>query len=547
MLTSRRAWLLLPALALLPLILYASLGYGGHDFSYHVTAWNELHHAWASHDLVLGWSPLAQHGFGEPSFCFYPPFSLLIGSAFSFLLPMRLVPGAIVWVILSLSGLTMYSTANGLRKQHRLLAAVLYMFNPYLLVTVMIRYAIAEAWVQALLPLTFLCFYQAVAQSRVRAFAPLVLLFAFGWLTNIPEAIAVFYSFGLLAAVLFCKQRSWRPLVVTALSQAAALLLAAFRLGPALVEKQWVASDALLLHNFRNYMQLRRIPPPNLLVYFCGAFMLIASLIGYLAIRNSASTETRWTNATLCLFTLSAFAVVMQLPLSTPLWQYMPQVKYLQFPFRFLPFLSLGTVLLLCANAVPSRLRNVGSFILLSLSICPLFAYTRLLPFQRFESLTSTLIAWDKGFEGVREYVPIGVPATRALPINELALQKQGPFTASLCHPLLVSTTANKKIVAVSNLGGCTLTLNTFYYPFWKASLENGIVISVKASIEGLLQVQLPAGTHTVTLSFMPQTRVRALSATASFITCIMLCLWIVIEATRRGRVPRAQRKAYRF
>ena len=200
---SRHDWVFLPVLALLPLLFYSLAGYGGDDYRFHITSWIELHNAWSAHEWTLGWSQWSQYGFGEPRFCFYPPISLLIGSALTFLMPLRLVPATVVWLAVSLGGLTMYMVAGRmLPREQRLNAAILYMFNPYLVLTIVKRFAIAELWVQALLPLTFLCFYVAVSAYRVRAIALFACLLAFGWLTNIPEAIAIFYAFGLLALVL---------------------------------------------------------------------------------------------------------------------------------------------------------------------------------------------------------------------------------------------------------------------------------------------------------------------------------------------------------
>jgi len=541
-LTIRRAstypqWVWLPILALLPLLFYSIIGYGGHDYRFHVTSWIELHNAWKAHEWTLGWSQWAQYGFGEPRFCFYPPISLLIGAALTFLMPLRFVPAAAVWLVLSLSGLSMYLAAGRLLpREHRLSAAILYMFNPYLVLTIVERFAIAEAWVQALLPLTFLVFYIAAAEYRLRFSALLALLLAIGWLTNIPEAIAFFYAFGLLAVVLAIHGRTLRPLVVIAASQAGALALAAFRLVPTFQEKGWIAADALLLYDLRANMLFTRFRP-FLIVLLCGLFAFTGLAIAFVAARQRIRTERAPSALMLCLLTLVCFAVLVQLPVSTPLWNKLPEFRFVLFPFRFLPLLSLATVLLLFSGAISKRLRRAGIVFLLVQALFPFGAFTRLFDYQRFPSFDFAVSQWQKGFEGLREYVPVGVPHSRALPKKEMALQSQGPFAYPACQPALLATWPNEKLLSTSSPVACTLTLNTFYYPFWTAALDGNSPLRVGMNPDGLLAVNVPAGLHRIRLFFAPATRMRAVSGMVSFLALLLVLVSTVFQQ-RRPRLP---------
>src|SRR5438270_12973036 len=84
-------------LALLPLLLIISYGYDGLDFRFHATSWLELHNAWIAHTWRLGWRYWAHSGFGEPRFCFYPPFSLLLVGVFRLLFPLRAAHRLLGW------------------------------------------------------------------------------------------------------------------------------------------------------------------------------------------------------------------------------------------------------------------------------------------------------------------------------------------------------------------------------------------------------------------------------------------------------------------
>ena len=160
--------------------------------SFHATLWLALHDAWAAHQWELGWSAAANFGLGEPASCFYPPLSPIIGAALSFLLPFRLVPGVVIWLIFAVSGFSMFRAAAAwLDPRYRLLAALLYMFNPYLLTTLLFRGSIAEAWVQAVLPLAFLLFYRVIGERRLEVAGFAICLLAAGGLCRILSASLV--------------------------------------------------------------------------------------------------------------------------------------------------------------------------------------------------------------------------------------------------------------------------------------------------------------------------------------------------------------------
>ncbi len=531
---SRRAWILIPLLALLPDCLYLLAGYGGHDFKFHAASWMELHNAWTAHEWRLGWSQWAQYRFGEPRFCFYPPVSMLIGAELSFLLPFRWVPGVVVWLLLSLSGLSMYKVAESLLPaRHRLPAAILYMFNPYLLLTVITRFAIAEGWVQAFLPWTFLYFFLAVTSPGARRIGVAALLLALGWLTNIPEAIGIFYGLALLALVLAVRLRSWQPLLVAALSQAVALALAAFRLLPTFQEKSWVNSQNLLLYDFRLYMQLKPIPQPHQVVYLCGAYIALLLVLLVPAVRQTLRHDRLWRPEVISLAVLAAFAILFQTPPTTILWEKLPQFKFILFPYRLLPLLSVASVLLLFQQGIAARLRNGAIASLALFALLPFVFFGRLLPMQRFPSFQAATASWQTGFEGVREYVPAGVPPAAADPSRELAISTTGIFRTIDCAPRLLDSRANEKQVATASASGCTLLLNSFYYPFWRAKLENGTSLGVTAASGGLLSVAVPAGRHQVTLEFLPSSPTRSLAGIVSLAALLVLLAWMRLGGPR--------------
>ncbi len=549
--TFHHSALLLPFFALLPTCLWMACGYGGQDFDFHVPSWLELHRAWAAHEWRLGWAAGAQYGFGEPRFPFYPPLSLLLGGLLSFAVPLPLLPGVVAWLALTAAGASMWAAwGRLLGTRGRLLAATAYMGNWYLLASVVIRYAIAEAWVLALLPLTFLFAYLSLVDRRLGAVPGLGLLLGAAWLTNIPSSIVLFYSLGILAVVMAVRGRSPVPLAGFALAEAGALGVAAFRILPAFTEARAIqARQMLRALDFRTSLLGPHMAAPHALqYYFAGSPVLLGALL------LPAAWALRRRGWVLRTAPFAAFFLVMfffELPLSIPAWRLLPQLAYVGFAFRFLSVFSLAAVFVAVAAAresrVPKQLRGTLFALMGALSLFPFFFFFHgLFAFQRFPSLAGAARQWSAGYPGVPEYVSAPVPRSVANPDAERAGLGR-PLLAGAsddCTVAPVNRTPNTIMVRVQGQAACTLRLNVFAYPFWKASLRGGMELPSVPDRDGLLAARLPAAasaaSREVTFRFLPGSPLRTWTPAASAaIAALLLSL-----AAAGTRLPAGSRSA---
>ena len=180
----------------------------GHDFEFHVNSWMEVLGQWRQGIVYPRWAALAQYGYGEARFIFYPPASWTLGAALGALLPWKVVPGVYVWLALTLSGCSMFLLSRQwLDRRDAIFAAALYAANPYYIVVVYWRSAFAELLAGALLPLLLL-YALRCGEEDEQAVVPLGLIVAAAWLTNIPAAVMINYSLALLIVIVALLKRS---------------------------------------------------------------------------------------------------------------------------------------------------------------------------------------------------------------------------------------------------------------------------------------------------------------------------------------------------
>jgi hypothetical protein len=229
-----------------------------------------------------------------------------------------------------------------------LIAASLYIVHPYMLYTFYQRSAYAELIAAAWMPLLLL----SVLRERV-TIAGVAVPVALLWLTNDPAAVIGCYTLALLGAMRVAWDYASMKSIGLAIRLAGRIVagaglgmaLAAGTLLPAIVEQRWVQIRMIMIQAVRvernflfdqsidaNHRAVVRTPSITSvwLLGVIAAFGLMALLI---EIRRSRDDSRRF--PVIAMFVVAAILGFLLTSASLPIWMHAPELKYLQFPWRF--------------------------------------------------------------------------------------------------------------------------------------------------------------------------------------------------------------------
>jgi len=403
----------------------------GHDFDFHLASWLDAQAAWRHGVFYPHWAPTPNWGAGEPRFVFYPPLTWMLGAALGAIFPWKGVQLVILCSFLAAAGLATRLLARHLRLTDgpATLAGCTALFSGYSMFTAYERSAFGELagsfWIPLLL-LLILRDRNPQAPASRRAFDGsalfLALVIAGSWLCNAPLGVMTSYLLAAVALVVAPLRRSWAPILRAGVAVTLSLGLSAVYLIPAAVQQRWVqirqAIDDPGLA-IQNSFLFARHADPNLELHdiellrvsIIAVIMLgIAFLSIFLAWRRSRLLHDRSWWIPLALIPIAV--LVLQFPISLPIWNIFPKLRFLQFPWRWLVVLEAPMAIFFAAAIWPARrsLRNlvVALCIAMFLATTAVSLLTFHQPCDLEDKVAGMLRAYrtGQGFEGTDEYAP---------------------------------------------------------------------------------------------------------------------------------------------
>ena len=507
----------------------------GHDFEFHVFSWMEVVHQWKEGILYPRWASLAHWGYGEARFLFYPPASWNLGAVLGAFLPWKTVSGAYVWIALGASGFSMFLLARRwLGRNDAIFAAVLYAVNPYHLIVVYWRSALAELLAGCLLPLLLHCVLRADEEGR-RMALPLGLIVAAAWLTNAPSAVMVNYSLALLVVTVAILRRNAWVLVYGAAAVLLGAALAGFYLIPAAYEEKWVNLGEVLapgVRPFDNFLFTNINDADhnrfNLLVsIIAAAEILVLGGAGFLSRSWRREKPVLW-------WTLSAWAgaaVLLMCPFTFIFWDYLPKLRFVQLPWRWLLCLNVAFALLVtvACRRWATRLVLCGVLFGLVWTVGHRVQQPWWDTSADIEELHDA-IADGGGYEGTDEYVPAGA--------DPYELNKSAPPVAVVSGARarieIGEWSPQAKVFSAEVPRPEKLRLRLFDYPAWAVEVNGSRVVTEVQDVTGEIVVPVQAGANLVRVTFI-RTRDRLVGNIIALLALLVALVWAIQQRRFRS------------
>lgn len=514
----------------------------GADLPIHLYRTMEYERAWTAGVIVPRWAPNLVYGYGYPLFIFAPPLPYMIGVGLhqvglSFETALKLLLMGTAWLYAG----GMYLLARDLLHSRAagLVAAAAYLFAPFALREALLYGGNLPQYLAiGLFPWTL---WAMVGAVRRRSWGRLVLAaacYAGVMLSHLFQAFIftpVVAAFGLLLTGEAMRHgrrfSAWLPLLTGPLG----LLLAAFFWLPAFVERYHTRAQADIYLE-RSPFYVRYPHWPELVAWIEPLDMRAANpyvplslgvvTLGLAGVGLACWAITAWLRAdrrTPALYTLffglvALTATFLTLPVSRPVWETVSILQVAEFPWRMLGPANLG--LAVGAGAalllVPARLRwpaAIGCLLLQLGAIAPLlypvipfahYGHASLADQVNYEHRSQSL-----GTTTVGEYMPRPVrrlPEGRPLLASLQAGEQPERLDRANLPPAVTAVrleqTATTHRYRLTAPAPFTLRLYQFDFPGWRADLD-GRPATIRPETEtGLILVDIPAGSHTLTVHF---------------------------------------------
>ncbi len=563
-------WLVITLLALpvvSPLLRWTSTPctHDGHLHYHRIAA---MRHAWESGLFASRWLPDVAFGYGYPFFNYREAVPLYLS-----LLPHLAgvpLPGAInLFYVFSiiLAGWFMFLWVRDLfGSGAALVSALAYMAAPYLLIDALVRGNQPESLALAIFPLLGWAGRRFLIGGRPVYFVLSALsltLLALGH--NISTLIFVPLLFIYLLFAGWWRQIPWRKVILRlALIFGFGLALSLFYLGPALLELdeitivQSVNRRGNDFHfNFASLTEIfapvRAANPdlinPPLLI----RLGLVPSILAALGVISAFWIRQREQRGHIIFMALTAaFFLFMSLAMSAFIWEQVPLIEFIQFPWRFigraaLPVAFLAGVpfaMLLQLPRSQNRLFSLMPIIVSAGVVLILFEATPMLypPSCEEEArpTINTVHSYERntglvGVDPAGSYFPKTVaeqPSGSVLEANYQEGQIPERFDTSALPPgTVINDEHYEPLSAEIDLTNATpfeARYLTFSFPGWNVFIDGEPVQIVPSDPEGLITFLVPAGNHIVEIRWQ-MTTVRRITTLISLAALIGIIISIVL------------------
>ncbi|MEO6654570.1 MAG: 6-pyruvoyl-tetrahydropterin synthase-related protein [Pyrinomonadaceae bacterium] len=320
-------------------------------------------------NFVPGWLAESNNGFGDARFRFYPPLLYYVLALFRWLTGDWYFATLSVFTLFSITGASgVYLWARqSLSRQTSVLAAFLFALVPYHLTQFYQASLLAEFAATSLLPFAFLFVERLATNNRPDNFrfsliniAGLAVSFALIITAHLPTMVIGSLSLGVFALVSIDWRLNRKSILLIASGVAIGLVLSSWFWVKILSELSWIQAGTKVqspYYDYRNNFLFSSLSLTNLNTWY-GGFLAVLTIgifsPSLMILRRLFSRKTdetsfdkylsnyvvnprrQWRAAAIT----GLLTLLMTTELSRPIWAIVPNLKDIQFPYRWLAVTS---------------------------------------------------------------------------------------------------------------------------------------------------------------------------------------------------------------
>jgi len=572
-------WVLAGALLTFARIIHPAFGIQG-DLPIHYHAIRSFERSVSEGDWAPRWAGLMEGGRGDARFTFYPPLSCWLSVALmkAFGVDALTSLKIVSLLILMIAQISAYIFARQFfSRRSSLVASLTWVLLPAYPLIALHRAFLANALALSLVPLALLGAHLLLGEERcARGFAVFALSFSALVLTHPITTYLSAIAVGLMTLI-YLPAYGWRAGARLAGAGFITLALTIFFLWPQRAEVNWVRMELQTVQqDYHNYFLFAKSPDDSR--YRKGwaeinqvassitiTQTLMALLLGLMCLKilSPKKPSTQMTAVARFGVVMAAFGLIISMPISEVLWRYTPGFKFIQFPWRFQPFVALGCGLLaatacdLWPTLNPKSRVRISAFLTWVVIAGAIFTVMLV----RLDESNITRAQIDDLLRAPNAK-PVTVEESRRLlseedlkhtsyAANEFYYRPHGT-DSNLYPPALepggLSIVAGRGRVVSQKLNiarreflveseePARARIETYHYPHWVARLDGR---EIKIDVEqgsGLMLVDLPMGAHRLTLDYEVRQASQRIARAISLAAWGAFLLWIITRAIKRIR-----------
>lgn len=568
-------WLIVAGILTFSRLTHPAFGVQG-DLTLHYHITRSYAQSFSEGDWLPRWAGLLDGGRGDALFTFYPPLCYFVSAALMKLFSLDVLSSikAVTFLTLIIAQASAYLLAREFfSRRLSLMVSLGYVLLPAYPLISLHRAFLANAFALSFMPLALKWAYRLIEPGRYRS-RYCITAFALSFSVIILSHTITTYLTGLtigFLALAYLPRTSWRGLMRLTVAGLFALALTAFFLLPQIVEADWVQLKLQLVQqDYRNYFLFAKSLSAD---RYRQAWAGVNDFTSYLTVTQ---TLTGALLALLCWpvwrrdrlsplvwfgSMLTGFGLLISVSASDLLWRYLPGLKFIQFPWRFQPFVALGCALLAavavgCWPQLNKHLRmlEIAGITWLLLG-CAIFTF---------------MIARLEEKEVTRDQVIAGLTAPEAKPItieegrrlqneddmkylpysaNQLYFRPIGadfilyppamkPGGVSLMNNSGKLTTEKLEIASreflIESTEATQARIETYRHPNWHAQLDGNEIETNPEAGTGLMLIDLPAGQHKLSLKFEARHKTAGAARLISITAWALVALLFGFQLIRR-------------